>query len=247
MTEEATGGLGLPASIEAAWGRLEHSGRGPKRGLSLDGIVGAAIRVADTEGLAGVSMGRVATELGTSAMSLYRYLSAKDELVALMVDAALGPPPAGGDAPADWRAALSRWARAYHDALRRRPWILQVPLAGPPITPNATAWLEGGLGALGATRLSEPQKLSVMLLLSGFVRSAAALAADIGAHAGGEIMPSWGALLHRLTDAERFPALHAALRSEAFARDDDPDDEFFFGLERILDGVAVLVDSRRAR
>jgi hypothetical protein len=57
-------------------------------------------------------------------------------------------------------------------------------------------------------------------------------------------MPHWGQLLTSLTDAEQFPALHAALASEAFDQDDDPDDEFVFGLERILDGIAALVRTR---
>ena len=52
-------------------------------------------------------------------------------------------------------------------------------------------------------------------------------------------MPSWGRLLARLTDPEDFPALHRALGSEAFAQDDAPDEEFVFGLERVLDGIAL--------
>ena len=59
-------------------------------------------------------------------------------------------------------------------------------------------------------------------------------------------MPAWGRLLARLTDPERFPALHAALGSEAFAQDDDPDDEFVFGLERVLDGIGPCARAARA-
>jgi hypothetical protein len=72
-----TGGeTGLPASIEAAWGLRERPAKGPKPGLSLDRIVEAAVGVAATEGLAAVSMGRVAKELSVSTMSLYRYVAA---------------------------------------------------------------------------------------------------------------------------------------------------------------------------
>ena len=233
----------LPPSLAQAWGRRARPTKGPKPGLSLERIVAAAVSVADAEGLGAVSMGRVASELGSSPMSLYRYVGAKDELLALMVDASLGDPP---PAPAGegWRDGLARWAWTYHDALRRHPWVLRVSLAPPPVTPNLTAWLEDGLRSLGATQLPEAQKLSVMLLLSGYVRNEATVTADIGAHEGGEIMPSWGAMLARLTDPEDFPALHAALGSEAFRQDDDPDDEFVFGLERVLDGIAALVDAR---
>jgi AcrR family transcriptional regulator len=236
---------GLPASIEAAWGLRDRATKGPKPGLTLGRIVKAAVKVADAEGLAAVSMARVATELGASTMSLYRYVAAKDELLALMVDAALGAPPPAAD-PEDWRAGLMRWAWAQRAAFQRHPWALRVPV-GPASTPNQTAWIEDGLRAQGDTALAEAEKLSVLLLVSGYVRNVANMDADIGAAVRDdqEVMPTWARQLERLTDAERFPALRAALASGAFDQDDDPDDEFVFGLERILDGIEALVVSRR--
>src|SRR3954469_495137 len=234
----------LPASLEAAWGLRARPTKGPKPALSLERIVDAAVALAQAEGIGAVSMARVAGELGSSPMSLYRYVAAKDELLALMVDAALGPVPQPAE-DEDWRAGLTRWAWGYHDAFRRHPWALHVP-SGPAVTPNLTAWLEDGLRSLAGTGLPEAQKLSVMLLLSGYVRNEATLAASIGAVPGGEIMPAWGRLLARRTDPEDFPALHAALGSEAFAQDDEPDDEFVFGLERVLDGIAALVSGKDA-
>ena len=242
---------GLPASIEAAWGRRDRPSRGPKPGLSLERIVDAAVRVAGSDGLEAVSMSRVAAELGVSTMSLYRYVAAKDELLSLMVDAVMADAAPATESDRrddeDWRTGLSRWAWAYHDILRRHPWVVRVPITSPPVTPNLTAWLEHGLSTLRATGLPEPEKLSVMLLLSGFVRNEATLVAELGAAAEHEIMPSWGRVLGTLTDPEQFPALHAALASEAFAQDDDPDAEFAFGLDRILDGVAALVRTRTPR
>ena len=91
-TEAAAGSI--PGSVAAAWGVRERPHKGPRPTLSLGGIVDAAVRVADTEGLDAVSMGRVAAELGTAPMSLYRHVSAKEELRTLMVDAAWGPAPA---------------------------------------------------------------------------------------------------------------------------------------------------------
>lgn len=236
----------LPPSIAVAWGLSARPTKGPKPGLSIERIVEAAIGVARAEGIGAVSMARVATELGSSPMSLYRYVAAKDELLGLMVDSALGGPPPPPDGDEQWRDGLSRWAWGFHDALRRHPWVLRVPISGPAVTPNQTAWLENGLAALAGTGLHEGEKLSVMLLLSGFVRNEATLVADLGTPAAGEtqIMPSWGRLLSRLTDAESFPALHQALASGVFDQDDDPDDEFVFGLERLLDGIGALVAAR---
>ena len=141
---------------------------------------------------------------------------------------------------------MTRWAWTYHDALRRHPWVLRVPISGPPVTPNQTAWLEDGLRALGGTGLAEGEKLSVILLVSGYVRNEATLSADLAAAASAPIMPTWSQQLARLTEAERFPALHAALASGVFDQDDDPDDEFTFGLERVLDGIEALVRRRGA-
>src|SRR5260370_18893459 len=94
--EEGAGGeQRLPASVAGAWGVRDRPHKGPKPGLSLERIVAAAVQVADAEGLAAVSMNRVATELGTAPMSLYRYVTAKDELLALMLDAAYASPPTG--------------------------------------------------------------------------------------------------------------------------------------------------------
>src|SRR6202046_2090148 len=114
---------GLPGAVAAAWGGRERPHKGPRPALSLPRIVAAAVRVADAEGLDAVSMGRVAAELGTAPMSLYRHVSAKEELLRLMVDAAWGDSP-GPLAPGEnWRPGLSRWAWALRDAGRRHPWL----------------------------------------------------------------------------------------------------------------------------
>lgn len=244
-------GSGLPASIETAWGLRPQSRKGPKRGLSLERIVEAGIAVASADGLEAVSMGRVATELGSSAMSLYRYVAAKDELIALMVDAAYGTPPPAQPGE-DWRAGLTRWAWGNLRAMREQPWALDVPISGPPLAPNAVAWFEDGLYALRETALGEGEKASVVLLLSGYVRNNATVMAEVfAAFSGGaatpdEAMSSWSRTLARLTDASRFPALTALLETGVLDVADDPDDEFTFGLDRVLDGVAVLVRERAA-
>jgi AcrR family transcriptional regulator len=236
---------GLPASIGAAWGLREPASRGPRPGLTLERIVQAAIQVARTEGLGALSMARVAKQLGSSTMSLYRYVAAKDELLVLMVDAALGaPPPAAEDE--DWRAGLSRWAWGYHDRARHDPWALRVPISGPPMTPNGVAWLNDGLWSLRDTGLSESEKASVVLLLSGYVRSEANLVVELtaGEFISDAAMSGYAQLLRRLTGPAEYPGLHRVLDAGVFDRADPPDEEFSFGLERILDGVAALIDRR---
>jgi len=232
----------VPPSLAAAWGLRERPVRGPKPSLSLARIVEAGVLVASTEGLAAVSMARVAQELGASTMSLYRYVTAKEELLTLMVDAALGPPPAP-DPDAAWREGLSSWTWGYHERLSAHAWAVRVQISGPPITPNQVAWMERALWVMRDTGLSEDEKASVLLLLSGYVRNEATLTVEltIAGVISDEAMIGWSRLLRALTDPDRFPALHALLDSGVFDRADPPEKEFRFGLERILDGIEALV------
>ena len=176
--------------------------------LSLDRIVDAGIRLADSEGLAAVSMSRVAAAIGASTMALYRYVTAKDELLGLMVDSAHGSPP-GPEPGEGWRPGLARWARA-----------------------------------------GTSEKMSVILLLTGYVRNAATVAAQVdaaflaAAPAGQDAMSAYTRLLGRLIDPYRFPGLTAVLASGVLDTTDEWDDEFTFGLERVLDGIGALVAAR---
>jgi AcrR family transcriptional regulator len=241
---------GIPASIAAAWGVRDQPRKGPKPALTLQRIVDAAVRVADAEGLGAVSMGRVAAEAGTAPMSLYRHVANKDELIDHMLDAAWYSPPdqaaadLGGE---DWRAGLSYWAWQMRAAARQHPWAIRIPVKTLPIMPNEVAWFENALACMAGTGLSEPQKASVIMLLSGYVRNLAATESDIAAamQSSGlspdEWMSAYPRMLIKLTDPQRFPALTAFIAAGVFEAADGPDDEFIFGLDRILDGIEHLV------
>jgi AcrR family transcriptional regulator len=249
MTEDT----GLPASFEMAWGLRDRPTKGPKRGLSLEQIVDAGIRVATDAGIGAVSMSRVANELGTSAMSLYRYVASKDELLWLMIDGAFGQMEAEEPTEGTWRARLERWARIELAAYRRFPWILRIPLSGAPIMPHQLRFLEWGLRTFDDTTLAEDEKLSVALLVTSFTRSFALLSGDIAAayEAGDPLAQAaagYGELIRKLTTPEEFPALRRVVDSGAFEDGDNPVDaleyDFRFGLDRILDGVAALMATR---
>jgi AcrR family transcriptional regulator len=249
MSSGEDAGTGLPASFEMAWGVRDRPTKGPKRGLSLEQIVDAGIRVANAEGIGGVSMSRVAGELGTSAMSLYRYVASKDELLWLMIDGAFDRVDAAEPVEGTWRERLDAWARTELGAYRQFPWIVRIPVSGAPIMPNQLRFLEWGLRALGDTGLQEHEKLSAILLVTSFTRSFALLSGDIAAafeagHPLARAAVNYGTLIEKLTTAEEFPALHAVISSGTFEDVDDLeglDHDFEFGLARILDGVAALV------
>ena len=248
--ERAAGEQHLPAGVAAAWGVRDRPHKGPRPGLSLERIVAAAVRLADAEGLAAVSMSRVAAELGAAPMSLYRHVTAKDELLTLMLDAAYGPYPAQppeAAAETGWRAGLSRWAWAMRAAMHQHPWVLLIPIRGLPTLPNEVTWFEEGLRCLQDTGLEENEKASAILLVSGYVRNTAMIDADIEAavRASGktpdEWMASYAQTITLLADPQRFPALTKFIAAGVFDRADPPEAEFTFGLDRILDGIAALI------
>ncbi|MEU4780959.1 TetR/AcrR family transcriptional regulator C-terminal domain-containing protein [Micromonospora sp. NPDC023633] len=243
----------LPESIELAWGLRERPGRGPRRSLTMEQVVAAGIRVAEADGLPAVSMSRVAGELGVATMSLYRYVSAKGDLLDLMADAAYGDPPAPRGPDEGWRPALARWALGNVTAIHRHPWIRQVPISGPPLGPNQVRWMEQGLAALRGTGLRAAERLSTIMLVSGYARNWATLTADLDEAAAREqldpddVGARYWHQLARLTRHGPYPAIRELLAENVDgAEDEEFEAEWQFGLDRILDGVEALIRSRRA-
>jgi AcrR family transcriptional regulator len=244
-------GTGLPASLEAAWGLRERPAKGPRPALTLDRIVAAALLIAQTDGLSALSMSRVAAEVDATAMALYRYVGKKDELLTLMVDVALGPPPPVPRPGQGWREGLEEWAWAEIAAYRRHPWALRVPTSGIPALPNQFAWMDRGLRCLSESGVPEEDQLSMILLVSNLVRVYATLEADLANafEASGlspeQVMAGLGRTFSRLVTADRFPALSKVLATGVLGKADPMDKEFKFGLERVLDGIDVLIRAAR--
>lgn len=239
---------GLPPTLAIAWGRSTSATRGPKPGLRVEAIVQAAIDVADAEGLGAVSMSKVAERLGYTPMSLYRHVPSKDDLLLLVQDAALGEPPPGLAAEAGWRPGLTAWARAILATYRTHPWALDIPIAGAPAMPCQIAWLEAALSLMAGTPLHLAERLSVALLLSGYSRNWAQLSRDLERGRERTLLSARQAAeeyqraLAELVTEDRFPATRAAITQGLFSDDDEVDADYEFGLQRILDGVAVYLE-----
>ncbi|MGN2641003.1 TetR/AcrR family transcriptional regulator [Nocardia takedensis] len=234
----------VPRSLALLWGLDTPGGRGPKRGLSLERILEAAVEVADAEGYQALSMGRVAKHLGFTAMSLYRYVDSKQTLVDLLLDWVIGPPPAV-EPGASWRTGLRGWAVAEYEAIARHPWWLDIPLIGPPMGPNNIAWLEAGLGVLAETGIPVQVRLQLVMNLTFYVmgRMRVARGLDVG---DVEDDPAADALV-RLIDPARFPNVAAAFRADPSFEDDIDwvKADFEFGLDRMLDGYEDHVRTLR--
>ncbi|MFI5895841.1 TetR/AcrR family transcriptional regulator [Actinoplanes sp. NPDC051513] len=144
--------------------------RGRPPAHTRDQVVEAAIRVADAEGLAAVTIRRIATEIGAGAMSLYTYVPDKDRLLDLMVDRAGASMPAV-PISGDWRADLLALAGAQRSLMLAHPWL---PAALPNRRLTGThmlGYLERGLAALAPTGLDGPTKMELIALITGFVAS----------------------------------------------------------------------------
>lgn len=253
------------SSVALLWEGRERPSRGPKPALSLERITRTAIALADAGGLAAVSMQRVAGELDFTKMSLYRYVPGKSELVALMIDTAMGEPPAtdgpsaapeAPEAPAavsapaapGWRTGLRAWAGELSAVYHRHPWLLTATLGPRVMGPRELGWIERAVAALAPTGLSGAEQLDAVATVTGHVRGIAQVAASMGVdsrRASGPEQVLSAALNELLIGrSDRFPALSAAVASSATG--DQRDQALEFGLERILDGLDVLICARAA-
>ncbi|GAB3385591.1 TetR/AcrR family transcriptional regulator [Humibacter soli] len=237
----------LPHAVALSWGVAERPQRGPKRELSIERIVETAIEIADAEGLGAVSMARVASALGFTTMSLYRYITSKDDLLLLMQDAVadieLAEPPED-----DWRAGLRQWTLANLGAFRNHPWYVDIPITGTPITPNVMRLIDAALRALRPAPLSEQEKMACVLLLASYVRAVGGIQADIdtsGSSDGEVTGASFAPALASLVTPDRFPDLAPVIASGAYTSDEF--DDFAFGLERVLDGIQRYIDQGGAQ
>jgi AcrR family transcriptional regulator len=224
--------------------------RGRKPTIDAADITRAAIAIADAEGLAAVSMARVAQEMGNATMALYRHVKSKDELLALMADAAFDAPsplPEG-----EWRDKLGFWAKEMLQGIRRRPWFLQIPLNGPPSGPRSLAWFDSAPSALDDTPLEPGEKVGVVMGLMTFVHGEAWL--SVALSKGFESDPSqfsrqYGEKLRAIVDPRSMPALAKIVAAGVFDAEElfDADDvaaDFDFGLHLFLEGVAAHIGGR---
>jgi AcrR family transcriptional regulator len=250
VTTEYSGTGDPKRSMELLWGLQEPRRRGPKPRLRIDQVVRAAIELADAEGLDAVSMRRIADAVGVAPMTLYSYVPGKSELLDLMLDTVVGEtarPPI-----TDWREGLAGIAKENWDLYHRHPWILQIAAYRPPMGPNIIAKYEYELSAVEGIGLSDVEMDSVVSAVLGYVAGAArgsVEAAQAEQRTGISDADWWAAnapLLDQVFDGEKYPiaARVGAAAGEEYGAAYSPDHGFRFGVDRLLDGVQMLIDAR---
>ncbi|GAB3647994.1 TetR/AcrR family transcriptional regulator C-terminal domain-containing protein [Glycomyces tarimensis] len=239
-----------PSLLDLLWRQAPAAPRrGPRKGLTVDAVVDAAIAVADAEGLEAVTMRRVAQSLGVAPMTLYTYVPGKAELIVLMLDALFAAIDRMEPAGPTWRERLAAVARDNYEMYRAHPWAAAASPSRPPLGPGQCAKYEYELRALEDTGLSDVRMDDALAFVLGFVRTAAADAAQSDSErlASGMNEQEWweanAPLLAKVLDTERFPTAVRVGRAagEAYDAAYDPEHAFDFGLERALDGLASLI------
>lgn len=246
-------GKGDPArSLALLWRTSERVSRKGKPDLSVDRIVRAAIEVADTEGLQALSMRRVAERLGVGTMSLYTYVPGKPELLDVMLDTVYGETARPEDVPGGWRARLELIARENWALYQRHPWLLQVATSRPVLGPNVTAKYDYELRAIDGIGLTDVEMDSVITLITGFVHGTArgaVEAAQAESQTGMSDEQWWAAhapFFSLIADPARFPTAARVGRAagEQYGAAYSAEHAFEFGLQRVLDGIQALIDTR---
>ncbi|MCP9619152.1 TetR/AcrR family transcriptional regulator [Nocardia otitidiscaviarum] len=212
-----------------------------RRAPSVDRIVRTAIGIADADGLAAVSMRRVATDLGSGTASLYRYVASRDDLLDLMIDTVHGetePPRPSGDGRAD----LAAIAGHLRDTLLRHPWLGPELAGRPALGPNSLRRHDIALAAASELTSDITLAANIVDAVTAYVLGAAGqeLAEMQAQRRSGLSEQQWreavGPYLRGVIAEGAYP--HFA-RRVIDARDSSAAERFAFGLDCVLDGIAA--------
>ncbi|MWA06683.1 TetR family transcriptional regulator [Actinomadura sp. LD22] len=220
----------------------ERQGRGPRPAYSRAQITEAAVRIADTDGLEAASMRRIAADLGTGAMSLYRYVPSRDDLIELMYDHVVGTLRVPDRPTGDWRADLALVARNTREMLLAHPWAADLRRARPTFGPNQLRVLEFGYGALDVG-IPVDDIITLVNLLNGYVVTT--VRAEIERErerrrtgmTAQDLMRRHSPYVQQLLDAGEHPMFARVVKDAALPHM-SPEDQFAYGLERVLDCIA---------
>ncbi|CAL9665583.1 TetR/AcrR family transcriptional regulator C-terminal domain-containing protein [Streptomyces sp. ICN988] len=220
------------------WDRPEP----PNRPVPLDRerIVAAAVALADEGGLAAVSLRKVAARLDAGPMRLYGYISTKDELFDLMVDAVYAE-ILPGERAGDWREALRSLAHGTRRAALRHEWLADLLGGRPALGPNGLAVSEATLAALDGLTDVDTVMRAVETVSAYFTGAIRREITDLRAErATGLSKSEWqrarGPHVTRMLATGRFPALARAVHDGTHV---EAEESFATGLEWVLDAVAA--------
>ncbi|MGH3929616.1 MAG: TetR/AcrR family transcriptional regulator [Pseudonocardiaceae bacterium] len=254
MPDERSSAGDPSRTLELLWREPGYgaSVRGPKQGRTIDEVVVAAIKLADTVGLEAVTMRRVASALDVAPMSLYTYVPGKAELLDLMLDTVYRQMPRVDRSSDPWRVRVEAVARENRALFDRHPWVAAVSTVRPPLGPGLMAKYEHELRAFEGLGLDDVEMDAALTYLLSFVQAAARAAVDVRTAQRDSTMNDeqwWAAnqpLLARVFDENSYPtaARVGAAAGAAHGAAYHPGHAYEFGLQRVLDGLGALIETR---
>ena len=207
--------------------------------LSRERVLVAAVELADRDGIEGLSMRRLAQQLGVEAMTLYYHVANKEQLIEGMVAMVMGEidlPPADGA----WKAALRRTAISAHRVLDGHGWASSRMMSGG-LTPERLAYMESILGCLRAGGFSPYQTHLAYHALECHIVGFSLWITGMNLP---EDMDALAAEVLAQVPAEQFPAFVEHIGEHVRERRDTDVGAFDFGLELLLDGFERMLDGR---
>jgi AcrR family transcriptional regulator len=253
MAEEISGRGDPLRTLELLWSGKAAPRRGPRPKVALGDIVAAAIRIADAEGLAGVSTRRVAEAVGISPMSFYTHVPGKAELLDLMLDAAadVGEKPVFD--PANWRDNVTVIAQGYREFYLRHPWVFELATHRPVLGPNTMTAYDTALSAFDGLGLDAVEMDQSVTALANYVHGAVrdAARAEMVKKLSGMTDEEWWNRVSPGLAAIDFGPYPVASRVGPIVGElygtGDSDRAFAFGLNLLLDGFERLIEGKRAK
>ena len=206
-------------------------------GLTQEAIIAAARELLADEGVGGVTMRRVAARLGVGTMTLYGYFADKDALLDAIIDASgaeLAPPAPDGD----WKSSLRTLMLALHAQLTEHPFLVELRLRRPIVSPQAMRWTETALGILQGAGLTAGEAMQAFRPLFVYAFGHAAFnpradESDAAARARAAVL---------MLPRHEYPLVTAA--AEELAQVMVGEEPFELGLDLLLDGIEARVASR---
>ncbi len=210
----------------------------PDAGLSKQRVVAEAVRLADREGVEGLSMRRLAGALGAGAMSLYHYVASKDELLDAMIDIVfeeIEPPPVDSD----WRSAMRREGLSTQQVLARHPWAISLMESRTTPGPANLRHREAVTSCLRNAGFSVLTATHANWLLNSYVYGYALQAASLPFETAAELADMTENVYLPQLPPDEFPYLNESAAA-LFAAGYDPAEEFTFGLDLVLAALEPL-------
>jgi AcrR family transcriptional regulator len=219
---------------------MSNEGSAPRPPLTKERVLHAAVDLADREGLGALTMRRLGAELGVEAMSLYKHVANKEEILDGIVEVVVGEIEIPVE-EADWKVTMRRRAASARAVLSRHSWAIGLLEGRGSMGPGALRYLDAILGSLRSAGFSVENAARAFWLLDSYVYGHVIQEASVPSSEPGTTNEPVGSNLERAR-TEEFPHL-VEVRERAREHGYSLDDEFEFGLELILDGLERTVAS----